>query len=562
MTRALVAAAWTLVFCSGGVWLIARGFSFVARVADSQDSATVNVETAADLSVGRPEFRAMQPESSHSAAAMLAPSPSIVSEPGGQPARRERTETGSAGEQAEYRAAGDRATEVRPFESGTGEPYVLTGEVVERGGIPVAGAHVEIYRHSPDGSVASPYPPRVDWATTVGVTGRFQTSPLVHTSYRLVVYDPVTRQTIERIVHRGTPFVQLVLGCRERVALEGRIVDPSGCGVAGAEVRILDGSSRPVLSDERGWFWIEEAAAVARYLVEVRSSEYRTLRCILQRAQVPWLLAIEHRTGDGVVEVSVSRNARPRRSVRVELVDLNRAEILVGTTDEHGLARFGCLVPGRYEAICESDRHGFELAEGGDLLVELSPVAQELRSLRGRISDDEGRPLPNLPIQVRSDGDWARVHTNATGPSGEFAIEELARGHWTLLVSGSPTHTVCGGPTPQADPVGLSIGVGPHRVDGVALDADGRPIAAALITMTWSRLGAGTQSSSCDSRAADANGRFHFENLPRGTFRVVVRDGLNRVISRETREIVGNDSWVFRAARETLTVQGADPSRE
>jgi hypothetical protein len=174
-------------------------------------------------------------------------------------------------------------------------------------------------------------------------------------------------------------------------------------------------------------------------------------------AQNGWSAKPEERaTVDGVV--TKDPDGEPVKKVLVELIAENQSEAgnYTALTEPDGTFRIESIVPGRYRLFAEktgfidSDKNrgrsdGRLLAlTGGQELKDLHLRLQAAAVVRGRVTDEDGDPLPNAEVSVlrptfaSGHRHWEQAGAERTNDLGEYRIAGLAAGKVYVSVSPPP----------------------------------------------------------------------------------------------------------------------------
>ncbi|WP_237244869.1 MULTISPECIES: collagen binding domain-containing protein [Sorangium] len=150
-------------------------------------------------------------------------------------------------------------------------------------------------------------------------------------------------------------------------------------------------------------------------------------------------------------------------------------------------------------------------------------------TLTGRAVDPSGAPLPGVYVDAESllvAGEMSNVAMEAaaqaqTEDDGSFSLPHVPKG--TIVVRGYDGSNAVSSKEIEVSscdgipPVKLVMSPG-GSLSGVARDADGKPIAGARVTLMHRPIG-------FVNTVSDAEGRFHFEQVPPGGIRVMLRRG-------------------------------------
>lgn len=150
-------------------------------------------------------------------------------------------------------------------------------------------------------------------------------------------------------------------------------------------------------------------------------------------------------------------------------------------------------------------------------------------TLTGHAVDSSGAPLPGVYIDAESviaAGEMTNLALEAaaqaeTEDDGSFSLSQVPKG--AITVRGyDGIHAVTSvdievSSCDDLEPVKLVMSPG-GSLSGVARDADGKPIAGTQLTLMHRPIG-------FVNTVSDAEGRFHFEQIPAGMLRVMMRHG-------------------------------------
>lgn len=154
--------------------------------------------------------------------------------------------------------------------------------------------------------------------------------------------------------------------------------------------------------------------------------------------------------------------------------------------------------------------------------------------LEGKVVDKEGRPLPRVLVNAEerlTAGSVAdpviQASTQAVSDSdGSFSLDHVPRG--TVLVRGydgdnaASTVTIEVAECDKLSPVKLVMSPG-GSIEGVTRTSDGKPIPGARVMLTERAVGIVNTTS-------DAEGRYRFDEVPAGIFRIQVDHGMQSAL--------------------------------
>lgn len=442
---------------------------------------------------------------------------------------------------------------------------VLTGQVVDGDGRPVAGAQVQAV--ALESQRAGTEPPV---KSRTGKDGRFRLGGFpAGTALALEAsaegFAPsLVRTSMETSAPSGKPAakprppLRIVLG--RGSTLTGRIVDPQGQPAGGAEV-VLSASfegpdamirfafgdpTRRATADPKGRFRIERLAAGAFQLwadhPSFASVTQPRIKIPDKPAEIPLgdirLLAAAFLEGQvtderGAPVAGASVILRPTDGDFMAFHEGRPVEPV--QTGADGSFRSGRVAAGtrvnvsvEHPAYVDAHAPGVEVPAAEPLLITLQPG----RSLNGRVVDPAGKPVAGaqlLPAPETGIG-MSMVHSMNGGPrtmsdeDGRFVLDGLSPGPLALWVTaeGYRMETVRGLRIPETDevpPLEIVLTQG-AAVEGRVLDERSRPVAGAFVNADP------VQGYSVESVLAQSgshtgeDGRYRVNGLPPGRFRV------------------------------------------
>jgi uncharacterized protein (DUF2141 family) len=155
--------------------------------------------------------------------------------------------------------------------------------------------------------------------------------------------------------------------------------------------------------------------------------------------------------------VTKDPDSQPIKKAVIELIAENQAEAgnYTAVTGPDGTFRIENVLPGRYHLFAEhpglldSDRHRSTRTDGriisltaGQELKDLHMRLQAAAVVRGRVTDEDGDPLPNAEVTVIRQTftaghiHWEQAGAERTNDLGEYRVANLAAGN--VYVSCSP----------------------------------------------------------------------------------------------------------------------------
>ena len=183
------------------------------------------------------------------------------------------------------------------------------------------------------------------------------------------------------------------------------------------------------------------------------------------------------------------------------------------TTDAAGRFALSELPVGERNIVATAPGFAAIEARVETLADEVAFVQLQLRrgaSIRGRVRDAGGRPVPSLPVTVGTDGGatgiqrhGGRLRTTRTDEAGDYRIDGIVPGNGRVLVHLQPVSkrefVFVDGEAYEFDVQPAPRGA----ITGVLVDEDGEPLAGWSVGASSGRFGAAPFAT-----ATDAGGRF------------------------------------------------------
>ncbi|MBI4603540.1 MAG: carboxypeptidase regulatory-like domain-containing protein [Planctomycetes bacterium] len=416
----------------------------------------------------------------------------------------------------------------------------IAGRVLRRDGQPVPGITVEARKQLGEGSDGELVPADGSaLAATSGEGGAYEIRGLDAADYRLTTRPADGLPPVERVYRAGARSADLVIGDALELSIHGLVTTRKGEPIARARVLPLGHASRQAETDEEGLYRIDiEVAEEHAVGVVVASKDgFREGRVNVRLEEAR----------DGAVEADIVLDPLgPRGSVSGLIVDTDGDPVPGETAYFHSAA-----LSARYQATSDADgrfalediqagddyrvwvypRGGYKdyarspvevLEEGTELEIVLEPLGAG--SLRGRMVDASGAPVPRFSLWVRSMKALGNAVPVTSDEAGGFEVEDVPEGELLFETRSLPRITVRGvrleaGASAEAE---LVIDWGPHSLAGTVVDEGGRPVAGAAVSLHWARSTERSQSSSFRNAVTDASGRFVFSELGPGEHKVQV----------------------------------------
>lgn len=429
----------------------------------------------------------------------------------------------------------------------------FTGRIVDPAGQPVAGADLAL-------SIAAEGPEGTGFSMSTRVqassdsTGRFRFQQVGKGAYSLQVVHPGFAPAYRSgtVGARRRPVVDIGdLTLEPGASLEGRVLDPSGAPVEGAQVFVSERPSArwtarmpmsasnegPALTGPDGFFRIADLEDGQRFDLSVDKPGYVLARVPGVEAPTQEPLQIELRPAQSLSGRVLDGERRPVGGAWISLVEvretgfgddssLSRSSRGAGQTDEEGRFVLSQLEPGplhlevRAPGFRTAELSGLRIAEGEEP-SPLEIVLEKGAVLEGRVLDGNGQPVRQARIHVFfPDSRRFFGPSHRTDDRGHFQIAGLAAGEHRVtaepLGSGlrAEGKVVLGDSGTYHLDLRLPFGV---DVSGHVVGEQGEPLRGAWLSLhpiqeAEPRPGASARSA--------ADGSFRFRDIPDGLYRL------------------------------------------
>src|SRR5215210_13367 len=401
----------------------------------------------------------------------------------------------------------------------------VSGRVVDPDGKPIAGAyvHVEIRPRGRGGFLAFSGGPRGDRSDAEGSFRIKDVTPgPVSLSARAPGWQDGSVPDLELRGGEDKRGVEIVLSAA--AILTGRVLSPSGRAVPEAQVLLAPGESRS------GGFHMSTADGDGRYVLDSLPPGQRTIEAShpehgTVRRQV------DLRVGENSLDITLEGGSEvsgrvfddlgvPVAGADVWITSPGGARPLSTTSQSDGSFRIAAVADGSYRA--GAYKEGFARAEMVPVTVDGSSVAGiELRlprggAIAGRITGVELSELAR--VQVLARGGRGLATGGRVEPDGSYRIEHLQEGEWRVRAE-LPGTSLYAEEVARLEPGASEVRIDLDLERGVELAVrvrrNGAPVPGEPLFLD------GPQRTFGET---DADGRFRFQGLSAGTYRVRLGD--------------------------------------
>lgn len=393
---------------------------------------------------------------------------------------------------------------------------------------------------------------------TTDAKGRYTVSHLVPGTYDVTVqargFAPLTVPGLAIPEGQGTTDLGTVV-LSPGVTLEGRVVDPAGQPIEGAEVRAEAGAARGMtlrllsrdpgapdaFTAADGSFRLEDRSPGESLDLSVSHPSYGPGNApgVKVPTQEPVRIVLQPMTR--VSGRTVSKDGKGIAGAEVTLTEMTpmsfggMSRMRPGNwkrtvTDADGAFSFAAVSPGGIEIRAQAPRYqaaelqGIE-AKAGQELAGLELLLPPAASVEGRVLSPDGRPVPGAEVTVvQSDSatgfGFSGLYAQTDG-DGRYNLEGVPPGARTLEAKADGYRRavrdleVTAGAANTAD---LTLERG-FEVSGRVIDEAGNPVASVQLMMVAGR----DFFSGVLSDMSGADGSFRFAGVQEGTFRITAR---------------------------------------
>ena len=422
---------------------------------------------------------------------------------------------------------------------------VISGRVLTRAGRPVSGIEVSAQLRQ--------YFKTADNDPSDQATGALQTTTNGNGFYAFRdlpagIYMIGTRESggyaparIE--VRTGVKYADLVLESRHIAQVSGIVTDAMGAELEGVRIMpLVKGIPDGAVSNNDGEFEFDVAlqGETRSFPVRFQLDGYREVRQQVTESdwvedgQLALTVTMEPVYEFSTVSGSVTDTAGIQvasETVRLYSPSLKRnyravsdaaGEYLFAEVEVADDYQLWVRPAGPYRDFTEQN---LQLSQGSLRRdIELESLKRGYR-LTGRILDQDGNPVPDFILTLRSQAASGQRLAVTSDGDGDFVVENVPEGELVIESRTMPYYTLTGvnvsGDNTEHR-VALVVNRGQHKLLGTVIDSDGRPVATPRISITSSQMINGIRSRSSSSTSADARGRFLFTDLGAGQHTVTV----------------------------------------
>ncbi|MFU8877753.1 MAG: carboxypeptidase regulatory-like domain-containing protein [Wenzhouxiangellaceae bacterium] len=418
----------------------------------------------------------------------------------------------------------------------------ISGAVLDDQGSLLPGVTVEARPVGPPGQSRRQYgPPGGALNQVTDNLGSFVFEPLADGEYQLSVDDTDDFHGTRMRVRAGIVNAELRVQTRRSIRVHGAITDGLGDALESVRVRAL-GEHQGSSSDAEGHYEItvEPTRTDQPPVLEFQLSGYRSQR---QRVDIAHVSDSDQLVLDVAMESVAERGTVLGQVFGPRGEPVADAEVWLSSSDPRGYLSTRTNGGGefRFERVETGDAWRLGVNPGSDYQkyvsrsFAISPhntshdvqlEASGTGTLIGRLIDPEGRVLGRFTMWLRSeDAGGGRPMSVASDARGNFEVEEVPAGRLRLETLSQPRLQAGGielgpGETRQVE---VPLDWGESWLFGQVVDAAGKPVAGARVTLQWQQQHYGLTSSSHRQAGTDLEGHFNFSNLGARDYSVTVQ---------------------------------------
>jgi uncharacterized GH25 family protein len=413
--------------------------------------------------------------------------------------------------------------ETEPVEITLGPGTSLEGQVLDRHGLPVRRAHMELRTHQ--GHQRS--------SVSGGMTdeeGRYEMVDLEPGPYEVAAYldyrGRVTRAAVE--IRPGRNRLDLRFGAG--VEVSGRVLDSRGEPLPGASLSLEAVQQYQLTfplqatSSADGSFVLADVADGEYRLVATRQGFGPSAYPEIRVDGVP-VSGLELRLSPGAVIRGRILGFQPEemRGATVMAFSESFGTSLTGTLSPEPAYRIADVAPGEWHVIAHivpdvSIQRKVEVAEGIEEIV-LDLELPTGFTLTGRVLVDR-KPLPGAVVIAASQTIEAQG-SGTTGQDGAFRLERLPAGSYVLMVQLQPG-SVDYRTLEIGGDLDVTVEISTGSVKGRILLPEGLPASGATVTLAREVPELETMGPNAGAQS-DERGAFEILRVPTGTYKMTVQ---------------------------------------
>ncbi len=422
---------------------------------------------------------------------------------------------------------------------------VISGRVLTRSGRPVSGvgvsAQLRQYFNTGDSNARSQE--KTEQRTTTNSDGFYAFRDLPEGIYLIGTQASGSYAPARIEVRTGVKYADLVLESQRTMQVKGIVTDTMGMELGAVRIMpLVKGIPRGAVSDANGGFEFAVAlqGETRSFPVRFQLEGYREQR--YQVSDADWAedgslalaVAMEPVYEFSTVSGSLKDTAGVQvagETVRLYSPSLKRnyravsdagGEFLFSEVEVVDDYQLWIRPTGPYRDFTEQNlalSHGSLRRD-----ITLASLNRGYR-LSGRILDQDGKPVPDFTLALRSKAASGQTVPVISNEYGEFVVENAPEGDLVFESRTMPYYTLSGvrlSGDEKEHHVDLVVSRGQHKLLGKVISTDGNPVATPKVFITSTQVIDGIRSQASSSTAADANGRFLFTDLGAGQHTVTV----------------------------------------
>lgn len=411
----------------------------------------------------------------------------------------------------------------------------ISGRVLDTDGNPMVGAavHARSFLVEPPTARA-----RRDGATYAGADGYYTLTGLPSGEYRIAA-DVAGYARTEITARTGARNADLVLQEETTMWVYGQLTGQGGSALQGARVTVNLSPPLSVSTDAQGWYEVPVRLTENVASLDLRFEHPRHVAQSRRLEETRWAQTGEAELNVALEPISLTTTLTGRlettagEPVAGETLSLYSPSLMRGAEGMSGKdGTFSIpdvvLAPDYMVAVRPRGNYkdltirGVGIGSDAELWIQLTPL--ELGTLVGRMTDVHGNPVPNFTLIVHNTTTPGRTLPVTSDALGNFAVENAPLGELVFETPSLPSFSITtAAPGLWVQKIPIVLDLGPYELDGRVLDADGFPIPAREVALSWARTHGGVRSTAIRRTVADADGYFWFAGLGPGPHLISVQ---------------------------------------